>query len=760
LWKYKVQTLISVIGLAVGFTCFALAMLWIRYEMTYDSFHKNADRIYCISHPEIFNPNGFNRVGPYPLAAYLEETFPEISHAISIIPPFPDDKIKFDGVEYPVDIIMVDSAYFNLFDVKIIEGNRDFVIPKSNKAAITQEKARQLFGKENPIGKTVTRWSEAYTICAVVTGLPKRSNYPFDFLLSLSKDSRWFVSSGEHTLIELAPGVDVEAFRKKLYGHKVKKEEGISLGEMTIIPLITIRYEDPNIQREVKFEYIKLFVLAGVLVILCTLFNYLTLFISRFRIRQKELALRRVCGASGRSLFALLSVEFILTLLIALCFGLMLIQLVQHPFQALSEIQMELSAIYEETLWYIGAVILFSLLAFWTVLAVFRRRTLHSVIRKGNKNGFRKISVVVQLIISIGFAFCSIVIVKQMYFLHNTADLGFDFKNRGSVDMWLEGFDVGVLENQIKQIPEVTEAFVSRPLLPLNGRSGRRIDKWDGKQEDAENIDIEDMQITEQYANFYKFRLLEGELINNADTEHTVLINESAAKAFGWDKSVGKCFYQEYDNKLTTWTVKGVIRNIYNLAPTVPAKPFFYRKSSYKEYCVLFKYEEGTWKTCKDKIEKLFATEYPNANSKRVLNAEESYDSFLKSENALLKILLFVSLVCVIICIFGFVSLVSLTCEERRKEIAIRKINGATVRNILAIFLKEYFGLLIIGAVIAFPIGYYIMQQWLEKYVKQTAIPAWIYLAILSVLVFVIVLCIGWRVYRASVENPAEVIKN
>ena len=116
--------------------------------------------------------------------------------------------------------------------------------------------------------------------------------------------------------------------------------------------------------------------------------------------------------------------------------------------------------------------------------------------------------------------------------------------------------------------------------------------------------------------------------------------------------------------------------------------------------------------------------------------------------------------ICVLIYVFGFVSLVSLTCEERRKEIAIRKINGATAGDILAMFAKEYFLLLIIGAVIAFTTGFFIMQRWLEQYVKQTSIPAWIYLSIVFVLALVIVLCVGWQVYRASIENPAEVVKS
>ncbi|MDR3252600.1 MAG: ABC transporter permease [Tannerella sp.] len=761
--KYKSQTLISVVGLAVGFTCFAMAVLWIRYEMSYDSFHKNADRIYCVSTPISLSSNGINRSGPYPLAAYLRETFPEVIHALPISPSISgfSDKVVIDGVEHQAGITLIDSSFFSIFDVGIIEGSMDFTIPRSNKAAITREKALALFGEDDPVGRTFKRWNTEYTVCAIVTGLPGQSNYAFDILAPLTGDPRWNYSSGEHTLIELASGVDLKAFATKLREHKIKSDQ-TSIANMTVIPLKSIRYTDPHVNREVKFEHIKLFALAGVLVILCTLFNYLTLFVSRFRIRQKELALRRVCGASGWSLLVLLSVEFILTLLIALLFGLTFIQTAHQPFQTLSQIRMELSSIYGETLLYIAAVIAFSLLTFWTVLAAFRRRTLNSVIRQSNKNLFRKASVVVQLIISIGFAFCSIVIVKQMYHLHNVADLGFDFKNRAYVTVWLKGMDIGVLENQIRQIPEVTEAFSSsQTLIPVQSRTSLTINEWDGKEGDVQRVNLEDMQISEQFAKYYGLRLLEGDLINDADDEQAVLINESAAKAFGWNKPVGKQFHQAFDDNRKTWIVKGLIKDIHNFEPTARVIPFFYRKADAARAgdCILFRYAEGRWKECRDRIERLIKTEYPDAVYKDIQNAEENYDAFLKSENALLKLLSFVSLVCVIICIFGFVSLVSLTCEERRKEIAIRKINGATAGNILGLFIREYFLLLVIGAVIAFPIGYYIMRQWIEKYVKQTGIPAWIYLSILTALVLSIALCVGWRVYKASVENPADVVK-
>jgi len=256
---------------------------------------------------------------------------------------------------------------------------------------------------------------------------------------------------------------------------------------------------------------------------------------------------------------------------------------------------------------------------------------------------------------------------------------------------------------------------------------------------------------------------LAGEMLTNSDPDSVVMLNETAVKEFGWHDPVGKKFA---DGR---FTVKGVVKNVYNF-PTKEAKPVCYlrpwperesatmrlRGTTMYGRTILFKYHEGMWNFCIKKIEKMKNEFHIDA----IHNAEEIFYDNLKSEKALLKLLSFVSAICVLICVFGFVSLVSLTCEERRKEIAIRKINGATAGDILAIFAKEYFLLLLIGAVIAFTTGYFIMQRWLEQYVKQTSIPAWIYLSIIFVLALIIVLCVGWQVWRASVENPAEVVKS
>ena len=181
--KYKNQTLISVIGLAVGFTCFALASLWIRYEMTFDNFHKNAEHLYVVYVPSR-TQTGYSRMStPHRLAPHLKEAFSEVAHIVMLTPFLRLDATTMDGVEFPMLYATIDSSFLRMFDVKIITGSNDFMIPRSRKIAITEEKARKLFGNENPIGKTINMQNVVEKeICAVVSGMSKQSNYSFDFL--------------------------------------------------------------------------------------------------------------------------------------------------------------------------------------------------------------------------------------------------------------------------------------------------------------------------------------------------------------------------------------------------------------------------------------------------------------------------------------------------------------------------------------------------------------------------------------------------
>ena len=174
---------------------------------------------------------------------------------------------------------------------------------------------------------------------------------------------------------------------------------------------------------------------------------------------------------------------------------------------------------------------------------------------------------------------------------------------------------------------------------------------------------------------------------------------------------------------------------------------------------VLFKYQPGTWDECRRMIEEMQQSELPD---KRLFlfNEEEEFNKYLKTEDTLSGLLNFASLVCLLIAIFGIYSQITLACEQRRKEIAIRKVNGATVSVILRMFLREYMLLLGVSALVAFPITYAVMKHWLETYNRQTDIGIWPFICVLIILACVVIGSIGWRVWKAANENPADVVKS
>lgn len=757
LLKYKSQAIISIVGLAVGFTCFALATLWIRYEQTYDTFHDGADRIYMIRITSEMYNEGISQITPYPLAAFLKETFPEVETACNM--QAWNCEFKYKGAEYSSYEIGVDSTTMEMFRFDVINGSRNFMLPDNQEIAITDQLAHKLFGTEDPIGKELDIYGNR-KICAIVKPWDIHSNMPFEILVSNRYEKKWNMSSWQ-TFIKLRKGVDIKTFEKKLKEFKADKDPSFSISKTILTPITSIRYDRPNREVTVKYEHILLFASASGLVILCALFNYLTLFITRIRMRNREIALRKVCGSSDSNQLVLFAVEYMLTLVLALFTGLILIELVLPIFKELSEIKLENTAIYLSAVKYSGIIVILSFLLSLYPIYYFRRQTLNSMLKGSaggkNKNIFQKISIVAQFIISICFIFCSIILMKQIYHL-NQADYGLERTCRANVSVYPV---IGGLKEEISKIPFVTEVFPDElsPIFPRYARSFQSLNEWEGCQDSTTFIHFEMIDCNQEYFRFYGMKLVEGSIPSNG-AGNQILVNQTGIKALNMDHPVGKTMLKGESQ----YVIAGVVKDFYIAPPTVPTKPimlvFPKEFTSGNGESALFKYQKGTWPQCKQRIEKLVKKLNPDNRYCNIGNMEEEYAKFLKSENALLLMLDFVTLVCILISLFGIFSLVTLDCEQRRKEIAIRKVNGATTRHIMRNFFLKYMLLLFIASAVAFPVGYLIMKPWIQNYVLQTSIDWWIYPAILLSLILLITLCTSWRIWRASNQNPAETIKS
>lgn len=756
LLKYKSQSIISIVGLAVGFTCFALATLWIRYEQTYDTFHDGADRIYMVRIASEMYNEGVSQITPYPLAAFMKETFPEVETACNM--QAWNCKFKYKGAEYSSFQIGVDSATMEMFRFDLIRGNRNFMLLDNEEVAITDQLADKLFGTEDPIGKELDIYGNR-KICAIVKPWDIHSNMPFEILASNRNGKEWNMSSWQ-TFIRIRKGIDIEIFKRKLNDFKADKDPSFSISKIELTPITSMRYDRPSRQVTVKYEHILLFASAGGLVILCALFNYLTLFITRIRMRNREIALRKVCGSSDSNQLVLFAVEYMLTLLLALFTGLILIELALPTFKELSEIKLENTAIYLEAVRYSGIIVILSFLLSLYPIYYFRRQTLNAMLKGSaggrNKNIFQKSSMVAQFIISICFIFCSTILMKQIHFL-NRADYGFERANQANIDVYpvIDG-----LKEEISKIPFITEVFPDAlsAIFPRYARSFRSVDEWEGRQDSTSSIHFELIDCNPEYLKFYGIQLIEGTCPPDGSSNN-ILINQTGIKALNMDHPVGKTMLKGESQ----YVIAGVVKDFYIAPPTVPTKPIildFSKESNSSNNSVLFKYQEGNWPQCKQRIEQLVKKLNPDIRNCNIGNMEEEYAKFLKSENALLLMLDFVTLVCVLISLFGVFSLVTLDCEQRRKEIAIRKVNGATTRHLMHKFFMKYMLLLFIASCIAFPTGYLIMKPWVENYVLQTSFDWWVYPAILLSMATLITLCTSWRIWKASNQNPAETIKS
>ncbi len=773
LLKYKVQSIISIFGLAVGFVCFALSAYWIRYEMTYDNFHRDAERIYLVQINDVYTTNGIYNFFPQPMGKHLKEQYPEIED-YATLRHFKNYLQREHGQER-CETASADSSFMRMMDIRILRGNANFTQPRSQELAITEEMAEKLFPGEDPIGKEVTISMKKRTVCTVVSDWSRHSSFHYDFLGHDDMKYGWDYAT-HLVLIKLKKGVDAGALLAKMNSNfpemlKKKGDNKTYHERFYLTPLTSLHYSENYLSQEdavIAFDYIVYFSVAGILIIVCALVNYLSLFFNRLRTRRKEMVLRKVNGASGISLIALLLTEYLLTLIAAILVGMTLIEILLPSFLEYSGILASRSAVYGEAFAYFALLSVVASAFALVPIHLFQQRTLQHNLKgsQGNRteNLWRKASIGVQLAVCLAVISGTVLMNKQIDHLKH-ADLGMKHENIGSVSIWM-GVDMNTWMERIKNLPMVTEALPPKyyPLVGTGPMMSMGVTLWDGQDKPAEEpITIGVIYASEEFFRFYGMTLLAGEWISEKSTESDMVISETTARDMGWtpEEAVGKHIRL---GDAESYTIIGVAKDCQYISPTVKTPYTAFMNTEKQRYMwfrasILFKYKEGTWDECRTLIEEMYRKEHPD-KVLRLFSEEEEYAKHLRSEDALSQLLSFASLMCIVISLFGIYSLVTLTCEQRRKEIAIRKVNGATVKNIVGMFFREYLTILAVSAIVAFPVTYVVVKRWMEGYNRQTDIGVLPFIAIFAAIALIISLCIGWRVWRTANENPAEVIKN
>ena len=758
LMKYKVQTAASVIGLALGFVCFALSAVWVRYEQTFDSFHRGADRMYLLRSSSFWRETGLSH--RFLLAEELKETFPEVEDAaaywyLEVPVMLSDDATE----EVNLGCVRTDSLFVRMFDVQLVRGSWSFLnVPEE--IALTEEGARRLFGTTDVLGRTVYCQNKTYRISAVLTGWGQHTNFPFSIMFGMDQDEKNNTSYCDYYIsLRLRAGVDTAALVTQMNNsslkYKVSQRWDGKKCVLSLEHLTHCRYTVFQDRQSVSILYIRLFSVLGLLLIVLALVNFFSMLVSRMHLRRRELALRIACGSSRGGLTGVFLSELLLILSGAVLLGMILVEVVEMPFCTLSGIEGSIRLPVAICFLLLAAV---TFLMTWGIITFYCNRIASrqlqpaAAVRSGRLS-FQKICLGVQFGICALVLFCLAFLLLQLRYLTNT-DIGFERDGRATIYCYgSESLNERIIHELCRQsyVQEVKKLY---SLLPQRSFAGIAVDSWDGKLDNADPVTLNVIPEGQEFIDFYGLRLIAGNtLITQGDTM-SVVINETAARMMNMTNPIGK--------KIGKWTIVGVVRDFHVSAPTVPVEPTVFLGFNGPVQMgreTLVRFDESETDRLKHFVDSLVQSEEPGVFLK-ITTVREAYEEYLRSERTLQKLLTVVAVACVLITLIGVFAHVSLVCEQRRKEIAIRKVNGATASGIFRSFLKEYFALLLLACVIAFPLGSVAMQKWVERYVERMVWPWWLYAAILVALGLFVVLCIGRSVWRAARENPAEVIKS
>ena len=788
LLAHKTQTMVSLLGLAMAFACVSLASYWKHYERTYDAFQTNADRVYRIR-PISDNPSGLlGGSTPYILHLYLKENYPEVEKSCLINKQsthFTDNddmhhvelgsKVSINGVFYPEKVYQerLTEEAMDIFEMEIDKGNKDLMSYKWGQVAISEQLAHSLCGNKSPIGQKMDIWRTYngkesnldFEIMGVFKTRSKHSNLQFNVISAyhnLYENPHWEAVDG-HTYVMLKSGVSHEKFIQKLQKDTIVTAFGPKVFGM-VTPLTELRYTYPDEEVNVSLDDITLFTNAAILLALCALLNYLTLFVSRLRARGRDMALRTICGSSGWQTIALLLTEYLLLLVLASLLGILFVELVMRKFMELAMIEIPFSAVMISC----GCLMLFSLVlsALLSTFPIFyfKRKTLRVQIEATSarigKNYFRSIGVCVQLVIGFLFIFCTTVMTKQIYMLTHTDNI-----ERKKV-AWVaaDSKQTDLVQDVLRQQPFIKEFLNITPLFPNNHSTNNLIRDWDGKSADSPELKPATYGLNDEIAQFYGLKMKEGPASFELGRGE-IFINETMAHKMNVENPIGKTILYNFNKNRSI--IKGIVSDFQVQNPRTEPLPIIYNRyiPNRREIDgvfinfdrqVAFKYE-GDWETCRKKLEEQLLER--GVKNISFADGEKHYDYFLKSEYNLLKLLAVITLVSILIAVFGIYAMIMQSCDQHQKEIAIRKVYGAKVSDILLMFFKQYMMQVALAAVIAFPIGYFLMKNLLEQYARQTSISLWIYLFIFLAISLLVTLCIGWRVWKAANENPALVIK-
>jgi putative ABC transport system permease protein len=794
LWKNKGFSFINIFGLAVGIAICLLIMLFVVDELSYDKFNKKADRIYRVDGDVKFGGTHFIlAVAPDPMGPTLKKDYPQVEQYVR----FRDKggfRIKKGNENLQENkVIHADSTLFDIFTLPMISGDPKTALVEPKTVVITETIAKKYFNSTDVVGKVfVIDDTSNYKITGVIKNVPTQSHFNFDFFVSMSsidesRKNNW-LSNNFNTYILLKEGSDPKALEAQLetvvdkyVGEQAEQFLNTSLKEFkklgnfdnySLTPLAKIHLHSDKVAElgaNGNLQYVYIFSAIGIFILLIACVNFMNLSTAYSSNRAKEVGIRKVLGSLKQNLVYQFLSESILISFIALLFAVAFAALLLPYFNQLSGKEIELGLFSKS--WLLPSLLLLVLIvgllagsypAFY--LSSFQPvSVLKGKLAAGFKSGwFRSSLVVFQFATSIILIVGTVVIYNQLNFIRNRK-LGFErahvlvIKNTYSL-----GDQATSFKNELQNISGVQQITMTGWLPTGDYRSDSPLYP-EATMDQKTAVSMQNWYVDESYIPTLQMVLATGRNFSSRmpTDSSAIIINEAAAKLLNFNDPINKTLY--YITSLKNKTVKeyhivGVVKdfNFNSLRQTVSPLALFYGE---EKGSVAMRIKTSDISSLVAQVENKWKSMVPGQPFNYSF-MDDDFNKIYSSEQRVGKIAMSFSILAILIACLGLFGLVTYAAEQRTKEIGIRKVLGASVSNIVSMLSKDFLKLVIIAALIAFPVAWWAMNKWLQDFAYRINISWWIFIVAGVVALLIALITISVKAVKAAIANPVKNLRS
>jgi putative ABC transport system permease protein len=820
--RQKQFTILNLLGLTLGIaTCLAIG-LYVYDESTYDTFHANGDRIYRINQPMIWGDwnEQFSATGPG-ITEAIRTDIPDFEQVTRILNTgeqltrvtIDDKATHFNESKYYV----AEDNFFKVFSFPFLKGDPHTALKEPNSIVITASTAKRYFGDKDPMGKLIEARSttgsyKPFTITGVLADIPTQSHLQFDMLGSLAsvpefKDQRWtWIWTIFGTYGKVREGIDVAALTEKLQALPPKWAGQTTQGvfnqtfeqftkgqpwKLYLQPLRDIYLaKSPVLNRfgpSGNPEFVMIFGAIGVLVLVLSSINFMNLSTARSSNRAKEVGVRKVLGSHKNTLVRQFIIESVLFVMVATVAAFILVQLSLNAFNAVAGKKLTLLP-HLTNPYFFGALAVFIIIVGLAsgsypalYLSAFKpAETLKGKLRAGFKGaGIRNSLVVFQFTVSIALIICTFFVQKQLSYTRKI-DVGIRKDHVLQVyNMHLLGEGVDVLKAEFQTNPVFTVVAKS-DCLPPNVWMG---DRYRAEGPDEPVVDLHYMRCDEHYLPLLQTEFIAGRNFDptNAADKYNIIINEEAAKVLGYgsketwanDSPLGKFVVQSFGSEEKLQII-GVVKNFNFNGVKQKIGPLLIMRSDNDKH---WSYRAGfpaylsmrlnpasvqngeALQNIIDDVKVEVAKVDPSVTF-RYSFMDEEFDNTFREERRMSVILNLFTVLAIVIACLGLFGLAAFSADQRKKELGIRKLHGASIHQLVFLFSSEFTKLVALSIVMAAPIAYFMTDYWLSNFAYRTPIDIWVFLVAGVTAMSIAIFTVGFQSFSAANANPLEVLKN